>query len=110
MIPWSRFLAVEQVLQQVKAPGDWEIENLLHKPGTALVALVLALSFDFLDRDHRIQVLHEVNAAFFARPTLALLVMARGALKAQGGVAALAKSRNVSCLGTAFGAFHTPIL
>ncbi len=93
---------VEQILQQVKAAGDGEQDHLLNDPGAALAARVLALGFDFLDGDHRVQIFEEVHAAFFARAALELLVMARRALKAQRRVAARAKARGVECVGGAF--------
>jgi hypothetical protein len=106
----SGSLAVEDVLQQVKAAGNGEEDDLLHDPGAALIARMLAFGFDFLDCHHGTEVLQEIHAAFLADAALALLVMARRALESQSGVAARTKARHDACLGRAFGAFHTSIL
>ena len=68
------------------------------------------IGFAFLDGDHRRNIFQEINAALFAFAALALFVFARGAFKAQRGMAARTESRNVASLGAAFGAFHHSIL
>ena len=64
----------------------------------------------FLAATTALMILQEIDAALFAGASVPLLVMARGALVAQRGVAARAKPGDVASLGAAFRAVHSSIL
>ncbi len=66
--------------------------------------------FSFLHGNHCAEIFHEIHATFFASATMALLVVARGALEAKRCMAALTEPRHVASFGAAFGAFHRKIL
>jgi hypothetical protein len=107
---WSSaiFVASEQeVSNQGNSQCEWNEEKIFHECRPLLEPIAGRVGLIFLRGNHGVDVLQEIDATFFARASVSLLVVARRALVTQSCMAARAKPRDVPCFGAAFGAIHS---
>src|SRR5271154_4460647 len=97
--------AVAKILNQGKAAGNGQQENLFDDAGAALDAVVNLVCLGFLCGDNRADVFQKVDSAFFARAAFALFVLAGGAFVPQRSMATRAESRDLASVCAAFKTF-----
>jgi len=100
--------------EEIADQGNAEIERgqqyILHQIGLPLDAFVLGVQLGLFCRNHRGDVLQEVDAALIAIAAVPLFVLAGRAFIAQRRMAPRAEPRDVAGFAAAFRALHRVIL
>ena len=94
----------KELLDERDPSRQWQRDEIFQKCAAAIELCFDRVNFGLLGGDHRADILHEVNSAFFALHAGALFVAARRALESHRHVATLAEARHLSHRGAAFGA------